>query len=141
GLFGLGRKGQAVFRTLGRGLRRRQRVDELRAEGRRVDLGVFQHAGNRARAGAGGVDEGNQDVMPANGRALQLCRQPLGVSEHATGSLGESFEHIYLLRTWTVFKHCYAVPMTVPENAKRYVTLREAAEETGASLPALRRWY
>jgi hypothetical protein len=32
--------------------------------------------------------------------------------------------------------------MTVPENpAPRYVTLREAAEETGASLPALRRWY
>ena len=31
--------------------------------------------------------------------------------------------------------------MTVPENPRRYVTLREAAEETGASLPALRRWY
>jgi uncharacterized protein (DUF2267 family) len=31
--------------------------------------------------------------------------------------------------------------MTVPEIPKRYVTLREAAEETGASLPALRRWY
>ena len=32
--------------------------------------------------------------------------------------------------------------MTVPENpGSRYVTLREAAEETGASLPALRRWY
>ncbi|HUR77219.1 MAG TPA: hypothetical protein VMZ22_04665 [Acidimicrobiales bacterium] len=31
--------------------------------------------------------------------------------------------------------------MTVPESSRRYVTLREAAEETGASLPALRRWY
>ena len=31
--------------------------------------------------------------------------------------------------------------MTVPENPPRYVTLREAAEATGASLPALRRWY
>lgn len=31
--------------------------------------------------------------------------------------------------------------MTVSENPKRYVTLRQAAEETGASLPALRRWY
>ena len=31
--------------------------------------------------------------------------------------------------------------MTVPENPRRYVTLREAADETNASLPALRRWY
>jgi hypothetical protein len=31
--------------------------------------------------------------------------------------------------------------MTVPENTPRWVTLREAADETGASLPALRRWY
>jgi len=31
--------------------------------------------------------------------------------------------------------------MTVPENPRRYVTLREAAAETGASMPALRRWY
>ena len=31
--------------------------------------------------------------------------------------------------------------MTVPENPPRFVTLREAADETGASLPALRRWY
>ena len=31
--------------------------------------------------------------------------------------------------------------MTVPDNPRRYVTLREAAEETNASLPALRRWY
>ncbi|HVT77593.1 MAG TPA: hypothetical protein VHD87_11240 [Acidimicrobiales bacterium] len=31
--------------------------------------------------------------------------------------------------------------MTVPENFRRYVTLREAADETGASVPALRRWY
>jgi hypothetical protein len=31
--------------------------------------------------------------------------------------------------------------MTVPENPRRYVTLREAAAETNASLPALRRWY
>jgi hypothetical protein len=31
--------------------------------------------------------------------------------------------------------------MTVPENQPRWVTLREAATETGASLPALRRWY
>lgn len=31
--------------------------------------------------------------------------------------------------------------MTVPETPRRFVTLREAADETGASLPALRRWY
>jgi len=31
--------------------------------------------------------------------------------------------------------------MTVPEHQRRYVTLREAAEATNASLPALRRWY
>ncbi len=31
--------------------------------------------------------------------------------------------------------------MTVPEEPVRWVTLREAAEETKASLPALRRWY
>jgi uncharacterized protein (DUF2267 family) len=31
--------------------------------------------------------------------------------------------------------------MTVPENPRRYVTLREAADATNASLPALRRWY
>ena len=31
--------------------------------------------------------------------------------------------------------------MTIPEHPRRYVTLREAAEETNASLPALRRWY
>jgi hypothetical protein len=31
--------------------------------------------------------------------------------------------------------------MTVPEHERRYVTLREAAEATHASLPALRRWY
>lgn len=31
--------------------------------------------------------------------------------------------------------------MTVPERQPRFVTLREAAEETNASLPALRRWY
>jgi transposase len=31
--------------------------------------------------------------------------------------------------------------MTVPETPRRYVTLREAAEATGASMPALRRWY
>ena len=31
--------------------------------------------------------------------------------------------------------------MTVPEDSPRWVTLREAADETGASLPALRRWY
>jgi transposase len=33
------------------------------------------------------------------------------------------------------------VCMTVPEDSPRWVTLREAAEETRASLPALRRWY
>jgi hypothetical protein len=31
--------------------------------------------------------------------------------------------------------------MTVPEESTRWVTLREAADETQASLPALRRWY
>lgn len=31
--------------------------------------------------------------------------------------------------------------MTVPEESNDWVTLREAAEATGASLPALRRWY
>ncbi len=31
--------------------------------------------------------------------------------------------------------------MTVPERSTRWVTLREAADETQASLPALRRWY
>ena len=33
------------------------------------------------------------------------------------------------------------VCMTVPEDTPRWVTLREAADETQASLPALRRWY
>ena len=31
--------------------------------------------------------------------------------------------------------------MTVSETPRRFVTLREAAKETGASVPALRRWY
>lgn len=31
--------------------------------------------------------------------------------------------------------------MTVPEQPARWVTLREAADATSASVPALRRWY
>ena len=31
--------------------------------------------------------------------------------------------------------------MTIPDDQEHWVTLREAHEETGASLPALRRWY
>jgi hypothetical protein len=31
--------------------------------------------------------------------------------------------------------------MTVPDDNERWVTLREAAEATNASVPALRRWY
>ena len=31
--------------------------------------------------------------------------------------------------------------MTVPEENERWVTLREAADATNASVPALRRWY